>query len=85
MRAYSGATVTVHTAQGDRTAPIVGRICMDQCMIDVTDTGAQIGDEVTLLGNDPGGIEELAARAGTVDYECLCLISSRVPRRYVGE
>ena len=85
LRAYSGACVTVHTVQGDRSAPIVGRICMDQCMIDVTDTGAQIGDEVTLLGNDPSEIEELAARAGTVDYECLCLISSRVPRRYVGD
>lgn len=85
LRAYSGATVTVHTALGDRTAPIVGKICMDQCMIDVTDTGAKIGDEVTLFGNFASDLSDYAARANTIDYECLCLISSRVPRCYVDE
>ena len=83
LRAYSNATVTVHTSMGDRTAPIVGKICMDQCMIDVTDTGAQIGDEVTLFGNTPSDLAEYASRAHSIDYECLCLISSRVPRKYV--
>ncbi len=82
LRAYSGVFVTVETASGPRTAPIVGRICMDQCMIDVTDTGARIGDSVTLFGNDPKELYAFADRAGTVDYECLCLISSRVPRVY---
>ena len=85
LRAYSGATVTVHTSHGDRSAPIVGRICMDQCMIDVTDTGAKIGDEVTLFGNFASDLSDYAARANTIDYECLCLISSRVPRCYVDE
>ncbi len=83
LRAYSGATVTVQTANGARRVPIVGRICMDQCMIDVTDTGAQVGDEVTLFGNTTEELSEYASRAGTVDYECLCLISSRVTRKYV--
>lgn len=83
LRAYSGASVTVHTDSGDRRAPIVGRICMDQCMIDVTDTGARIGDEVTLFGNHISDLSDYAARANSIDYECLCLISSRVPRRYV--
>lgn len=82
LRAYTGVFVTVETAGGPRTAPIVGRICMDQCMIDVTGTGAQTGDIVTLFGNDPKELYACADRAGTIDYECLCLISSRVPRVY---
>ncbi len=85
LRAYSGATVTVHTGTGRHTAPIVGRICMDQCMIDVTDTGARTGDVVTLFGEEPGQLAACADRAGTIDYECLCLISSRVPRVYSTE
>ncbi len=83
LRAYSGAFVTVETQNGPRTAPIVGRVCMDQCMIDVTDTGSRVGDVVTLFGSDPKELYALASRADTVDYECLCLISSRVTRRYV--
>ena len=85
LRAYSGMFVTVHTEEGPRTAPIVGRVCMDQCMIDVTDTGARPGDVVTLFGNDPKELYACADRASTIDYECLCLISSRVTRYYVGE
>lgn len=83
LRAYSGATVTVHTQNGPACAPIVGRICMDQCMIDVTGTGAQIGDTVTLFGSDPKELYAYADRASIIDYEVLCLISSRVTRRYV--
>lgn len=83
LRAYSGAFVTVHTQDGARTAPIVGRICMDQCMIDVTDTGARTGDAVTLFGGDPKELYAYADRASTIDYESLCLISSRVTRCYV--
>lgn len=83
LRAYTGAFVTVHTAEGCRTAPIIGRICMDQCMIDVTGTGAQSGDVVTLFGEDPKQLSAFAARADTIDYECLCLISSRVKRVYL--
>ena len=83
LRAYSGSIVTVHTQNGVAYAPIVGRICMDQCMIDVTGTGAQIGDVVTLFGSDPKELYAYADRASTIDYETLCLISSRVTRRYV--
>lgn len=83
LRAYSGAFVTVETQNGPRTVPIVGRICMDQCMIDVTDTGARTGDVVTLFGSDPKELYAYADRASTIDYECLCLISSRVTRRYI--
>ena len=82
LRAYTGAEVTVHTAKGDKKAPIVGRICMDQCMLDVTGLGAKPGDHVTLFGQTPEELHALAKRAGTIDYESLCLISSRVPRVY---
>lgn len=86
VRAYSGAEVTVHTKDGDFRAPIIGRICMDQCMIDITDMpdSVKVGDTVTLFGESRGDIEALAARAGTIEYECLCLISARVPRVLVG-
>ena len=83
LRGYSGATVLVHTAAGNFAAPIVGRICMDQCMIDVTDTCAAVGDTVTFFGTAVGQLSAYAKRAGTIDYECLCLISSRVTRYYV--
>ena len=82
LRACAGAEVTVHTASGDRKAKIVGRICMDQCMLDVTGLGVRPGDGVTIFGQEPAELHALAKRAGTIDYECLCLISSRVPRRY---
>lgn len=82
LRAYSGSFVTVETAAGPRPVPIVGRICMDQTMIDVTGTDAAVGDVVTLFGNDPKELYAYADRAATIDYECLCLISSRVIRVY---
>ncbi len=83
LREYSGATVCVHTKEGDCAVPIVGRICMDQCMLDVTDTRAAVGDCVTFFGNDEHSLHAYAKRAHTIDYECLCLISSRVPRYYI--
>ena len=80
LRAYTGASVTVHTQTGSYKAPIVGRICMDQCMIDVTDIPVRTGDEVTLFGTDVSELTELARRAGTIPYESLCMVSARVPR-----
>lgn len=71
--------------RGER-APIVGRVCMDQCMVDVTDIpGARIGDEVTLIGF-PGGAapdgEEMAKLMDTITHEVTCQITRRVPRVY---
>lgn len=67
-------------------APLVGVVCMDMMMIDVTDVpGAAVGDEVTLLGRDGAqqiSVDDIAAWAGTVNYEILCGISKRVPRIY---
>ena len=80
IRAYSGAAVTVSTKNGDKRAKVVGRVCMDQCMIDVTGLDVEVGDEVVIFGEDDGDLSRLAALAGTIEYECLCLISARVPR-----
>ena len=67
-----------------RRAPVVGRICMDLCMVDVTDVeGVALGDEVVLLGRqgvqDLGAVE-LAEWAETISYEILCGVGARVPR-----
>lgn len=70
-----------------RRVPIVGRICMDMCMADVTDIpGVLPGDIATVYGRDGEEalpIEEAARAAGTIQYELLCAISERVPRVYL--
>lgn len=80
LRAYGGAEIYIKTAHGSQKAPIVGRICMDQCMIDITDTDASLGDTVTLFGESCDDLPLLAKRAETIPYESLCLVSGRVPR-----
>ncbi|WP_405080456.1 alanine racemase [Paenibacillus chitinolyticus] len=70
-----------------RRAPVVGRICMDQCMLNTSDIPeAAFGDEVVLLGEQGEEritAEEIAAKLGTINYEVTCMISHRVPRVYV--
>jgi alanine racemase len=67
--------------------PVVGRICMDQCMISVNEVkGVEVGDEVVMFGEQDGQVlpaEELAEKLGTVNYEIVCMISHRVPRVYL--
>ena len=68
----------------DAVVPIVGNICMDQMMIDVTGVDAREGDTVTLFGGDcPIGADNIAALAGTINYEILCGVSRRVERVYI--
>ena len=66
--------------------PIVGRVCMDQCLVDVTDVpNVAEGEIVTILGVDGDGevtADELCATIGTINHELLCMPSRRVPRRY---
>lgn len=68
-------------------APVVGSICMDQCMIDVTDCGTvRPGDEVILMGSDGGlniSADTIASWIGTINYEVVCMFSKRVPRVYL--
>ncbi|GIP35081.1 alanine racemase [Paenibacillus sp. J2TS4] len=70
-----------------QSAPVVGTICMDQCMINVTHLPqASYGDEVVLYGNQQGAtlpVEEIAEALGTIPYEIVCMISHRVPKVYV--
>ena len=69
----------------DRPAPILGRVCMDQMMVDVTDIpSARVDSIATLLGSDPRvGADRLAALMGTIPYELICAVSPRIPRVYV--
>lgn len=71
----------------DRFAPVVGRVCMDQCMIDVTGIdGVKLGDEVILMGecnNLKLTADELAEQMGSINYEVICMISKRVPRVFI--
>ncbi len=70
-----------------RSYPVVGRVCMDQTMIDLgpDSPGVSVGDEVVLMGtsgHERIGVEELAELMGTITYEVTCLITPRVPRVY---
>ncbi len=67
-----------------RRVPIVGRVCMDLCMVDVTDLPAvRAGDEATVFGPELP-LEEKADTVGTIQYELLCGVAPRVPRVYLG-
>ncbi len=95
------ATVTIGYADGcprllsnkgelllhGKRAKILGRVCMDQLMIDVTDIPeAQVGDTVTLIGKDGDEsitADEIGELCGTIGYEIVCGISQRVPRIFV--
>lgn len=68
---------------GDRFYPVIGNICMDQMMIDITDSDVKIGDEVTVWGGEgESAVEKVAAKAYTIPYEMMCGVSKRVPRVY---
>ena len=67
--------------------PVIGRICMDMCMVDITSVSdAKAGDELTLFGYDDDGVrvpvERLAEASGTISYEILCTLSKRIARLY---
>ena len=69
-----------------KKAKIVGRVCMDQFMVDVTGMDVKTGDLVTLVGCENGEeitVDELAALAGTFNYEFVCDLGKRVPRVFV--
>lgn len=72
-----------------KSYPIVGRVCMDQFMVDISDLGGeevQIEDIVTLIGwdgNEYISADEIARKIGTINYEVVCNISKRVPRVYI--
>jgi len=65
-------------------APVIGNVCMDMTMIDVTDIEAEVGDDVIIFGEDPT-ISELAKKANTIPYEILTNVSERVKRVFYSE
>ena len=67
-----------------KMAPIVGNVCMDMCMIDITDIAANENDEVIIFGVD-NPITEIAKDVGTIPYEILTSVSRRVKRVYYQE
>jgi len=67
-------------------APVVGRVCMDMTMVDLTGIpGARAGDEVVVFGGRDLPISEIADLLSTIDYEVACMISKRVPRVHIDE
>lgn len=67
-----------------KAAQIVGRVCMDQLMVDVTDINCNIGDEVVVFGGDaPFTVDEIARVNQTINYEIICDVGERVPRAFV--
>lgn len=80
IRALQGQEVLVNGLR----SPIVGRICMDQCMVKLPGK-MPIGTKVTLIGksgHEEITVDEIAKKLGTINYEVACMISSRIPRIY---
>ena len=84
FRRVNGNMALIH---GQRV-PVVGSVCMDQCMIQLDSIpDAQIGDEVVLIGQQGAEqitVDELAVRWGTINYEVVCGLANRLPRVYFG-
>jgi alanine racemase len=82
-------TGKAHALIHGQKVPIVGTICMDQCMINVSSVDeVQLEDEVVLFGRQGESVitaDELAVQLGTINYEITCMISHRVPRVYIRE
>ena len=70
---------------GGQMAPIVGRVCMDSCMVDVTNIPCHEGDEVVIFGGEGGSVVDMAEKLGTIPYEIMTSVSRRVKRIYVKE
>ncbi len=67
-------------------APIIGRICMDQLMLDVSENNCNVGDVVTVFGADRlCSADTIARRNGTINYEIVCAIGERVPRAFISD
>lgn len=71
-----------------RYAPVVGKICMDQCMVDVTNLNhnVEVGDEVVLIGAQGDNlitVEGVAQSIGMINYELVCIVGKRIPRAFI--
>lgn len=91
---YADGYSRILTGKGEvsihgKRVPIIGRICMDQMMLDLTDIDdVKIGDRVVLFGHGDESypsVEEVAKTLGTVSYEIMCMMGRRLPRIYIKE
>lgn len=75
-----------HVLAGGHRCPIVGRVCMDQFLVDITDVpGLEMGSEAVLLGSQGGEritADEVAAAAGTIPWDIIASLQARLPRVY---
>ncbi|MBO5052048.1 MAG: alanine racemase, partial [Clostridia bacterium] len=78
-RAATGATLLVR----GKPARIIGRVCMDQCMLALGNTEAVVGEPVTVLEESGRQLQALARQAGSIPYELLCHLSRRAERIYL--
>lgn len=68
----------------NQKVPIVGKVCMDSFMVDVTDLeNVEVGDDVWIWDNDQITLDEVANRCNTINYEIISTISRRVPRKFI--
>lgn len=71
---------------GEKRLPVIGRICMNQCMVDVSEAPqVKVGDEFIIIGkgkNDSISVDEIAEKLGTINYEVICMLSHRLPKIY---
>lgn len=82
MRSTADSSYTLKI--GKWSAPILGRICMDQLLLDVSDIECKVGDTVTIFDGEKGHTAtDLANANGTIPYEVLCSVGKRVPRAFV--
>ncbi|WP_028978868.1 bifunctional UDP-N-acetylmuramoyl-tripeptide:D-alanyl-D-alanine ligase/alanine racemase [Sporocytophaga myxococcoides] len=68
----------------DKLCPVIGNVCMDMCMIDITETNAREGDEVVVFGKKPS-LRDLSQAIGTIPYEILTSVGQRVKRVFYSE
>lgn len=73
-----------HAQVNGRRARVVGTVCMDQVLLDLSDSAVAVGDRAVMLSARGARADELAARIGTIPYELLVRLSDRVERSYVG-
>ena len=67
-------------------APIIGTVCMDSCMIDVTNIpNVKVGTDVYIWDNKIVTLDDIAEQCNTINYEILCTIGERVPRKFIKE
>ena len=87
FRHAAGHKVSIYSHEGEfkGLATIIGRVCMDMCMLDLGDTDGAEGDTVVFYGDEHVTCEDFATHCNTIVHECLSLVSGRVPRLVVND